>query len=57
MAALAGTAAVAEQVAKQTLELLAEDAVDDEVDGGVHGHEEVGDLRQLGYLDGHQLDV
>ena len=38
---LAGPAAVAKQMAEQPLKLLPEDAVDDEVDGGVHGDQEV----------------
>ena len=53
---LGGAAAGAEEVAEEPLELLPEDAVDDEVDGGVHGDEEVGDLGQLGDLDSHQLE-
>ena len=42
--------AAAEQVAEEALELLAKDAVDDEVDGGVERDEEVGDRRQLRHL-------
>ena len=52
---LPGAAAVAEEDAEQPLELLAEDAVDDKVDGGVHRHQQVRDLRQLRDLYGHQL--
>ena len=47
--------AAAEELAEEPLELLAEDAVDDEVDGGVERDEEVGDGRQLRHLDVQHL--
>ena len=37
-------------MAEEALELLAKDAVDDEVDGGVERDEEVGHRRQLRHL-------
>ena len=40
----------AEEPQEDALELVAKDAVDDEVDGGVERDEEVGDRRQLRHL-------
>lgn len=45
-----------ENVAEEPLELLPEDAVDDEVDGGVQGDQEVGHLGQLGDLHAKHLE-
>ena len=43
-------------MAEEALELLAKDAVDDEVDGGVERHEEVRHRRQLRHLDVQNLE-
>ena len=48
-------ASAAEDGAEEPLELLAVDAVDDEVDGRVEGHHQVRDLRQRRDRDRHQL--
>ena len=45
-----------ENVAEEPLELLPEDAVDYEVDGGVQGDQEVGHLGQLGDLHAKHLE-
>ena len=44
---LRGGLAAAEDLHEERLELCAEDAVDEDVDGGVDGDEEVGDLADL----------
>ena len=44
-----------EDGAEESLELLAVDAIDDEVDGRVEGHHQVRDLRQCRDGDRHQL--
>ena len=44
-----------EDGAEESLELLAVDAIDDEVDGRVEGHHQVRDLRQRRDGDRHQL--
>ena len=43
-------------MAEEPLELLAEDAVDDEVDRGVEGDEQVGDVVHPNVFDAQHLD-
>ncbi len=49
------SATAAEDGAEEPLELLAVDAVDDEVDGRIEGHHQVRDLRQGRDGNRHQL--
>ena len=44
-------AAAAEIAKKEPFEFVAKDAVDDEIDGGIDGHEQVGNARHLVHLE------